>query len=132
MRARSRLSPPSTFFRRRLDAFDGFAGDDVGEVFVQRGQGGIRRRVFEPDDEQILDEAGGLEIPVKARDDFHRLVCVVGDAVQIQVVGRNQLVAEQVFADVFVPRFPIRAAGGSTSTSGMSWLLPVCMSVSAS
>jgi hypothetical protein len=53
-----------------------------------------------------------MEIPVKARDDFHRFVGVVGDLVKIQVVGRNQLVAQQMFADVFVPRFPIRAAGG--------------------
>ena len=43
--------PAFNFFRRRFDAFDGLSIDDVGEVFVHRGQGGIRRRVFEPDDE---------------------------------------------------------------------------------
>ena len=50
------------------------------------GEGGGRRRIFEPDDQQVLHKPGGLKIPVKARDDFHRLVGVVGDLVKIQVV----------------------------------------------
>ena len=68
-------------------------------------------RMFQPDDEQILHEAAGMKIAVEARDDFHRLVRVVGDLVKVQVVGRNQFVAQQMFADVFVPGLPIGAAG---------------------
>src|SRR5439155_10001137 len=44
-------------------------------------------------------------------DGFDRLVGVVGDLVEVQIVFGDQLVAEQVFADVFVPGLPVSAAG---------------------
>jgi len=42
---------------------------------------------FNPDNQQILYEARGLEIPVKRVDDFYCLVGVMGDLVKIQVFG---------------------------------------------
>jgi len=75
------------FLGRGFDDFDRRAVDDVGELFVQLREGGGRRRGFKPDDEQILHKPAGLKIPVKAGDDFHRPVGVVGDVVKIQVIG---------------------------------------------
>ena len=41
-----------------------------------------------------------MKIPVKACDDLHGLIGVVRDPIQIEVVGRDQLVAQQMLADV--------------------------------
>ena len=99
------------FFRRGFDDFDRPSLMMSAKSLFNRGEGGGRRRVFEPDDEQFLHKSGGMIIPVKARDDFHRLVGAVGDMIQIQVVRRNQFAAQQMFADLFVPGFPVGAAG---------------------
>ena len=66
---------------------------------------------FKRNDEQVFDEAAGVKVAIETRDDAHGVFRVVGDLVEVQVVGRNQLFAQEMFADVFVPRFPIRATG---------------------
>ena len=88
--------------------------------------------MLEADDEELFYEACGLIIPVEAGDDFHGFVGTVGDLKQVEVVGRDQFVAEQVFADVFIPGFPIRAAGPVHEHQRHKRLLPVCMRVMAS
>src|SRR5205809_415140 len=52
-----------------------------------------------------------MKIAIKSRDDFHRLVRAVGDLVEIQIIGGNELIAQEMFADISVPRFPISSAG---------------------
>ena len=67
--------------------------------------------MFEAEHEQILDETAGMVVAIKSRDDAHGVCGVVGDLIKAQVVGRNHLPAQEVLADVFVPDFPISAAG---------------------
>ena len=97
--------------RRGRDEVDGFAGDQIGKILVQGSDGRRAGRVLEPDDERVLHPARRVEVAIEAGDDFHRLLRAVGDLVKVQVVGGNQFIPQQMFADVLVPGFPIRAAG---------------------
>jgi len=67
--------------------------------------------VFKPDHEEVLDEAAGVEVAVEPRDDLDRLIHIVGNLVEVQVLGRDELVAQQVLAHLAVPGLPERAAG---------------------
>src|SRR6185369_7908833 len=53
----------------------------------------------------------GMKIPVKTGDDLHGFIGAVGDLIKVQIGGRDQFVAQQLLADVDVPRLPISAAG---------------------
>src|ERR1035437_758008 len=70
------------FLGRWLDALDGGARVDVGEVLIHRFERRIAGRVLEPDYEQVLHKASGVEVAVEPRDDPHRLVGVIGDLVE--------------------------------------------------
>ena len=99
------------FLRGRFDALDSLADDDIGEVLVHRLDGRIRGRVLQPDNEEVLNKPAGMEVAIKPGDHFDRLVRVVGNLVKVQVIGGNQLVAQEVLAHVFIPRLPIGAPG---------------------
>jgi hypothetical protein len=111
MRGRTSIVFVVDFFLEGLGDVDFFAGDDIGEIVVEGVEGGLRRGVFETDDQEVAHPAGGMEIPVEARDPFHGLLGVISGLVKVQVVRRNEMVAEEMFSDVFVPGFPVSATG---------------------
>src|SRR5208282_3856432 len=95
----------------RVDGAEFFAQDDVLEVVVESAQGGFRGGVVEAKDQEVVDHAAGVVVAVKAGDDAHGVAGGFGDLIEAQIVRGNQLGAQEVFAVVFVPGFPIGAAG---------------------
>src|ERR1051325_1192606 len=82
-------------FCGRPDQPDLLSGDDVGEVFVEVVNGRLAGRVLEPDDQQLAHEAHGVIIAIEPRDNLHRLIGVVRDLVKAQIVGRDEVIAQQ-------------------------------------
>src|SRR4030095_15956711 len=65
---------------------------------------------LQPDDEKVLHEPCGMKISVEACDNLYRLIRIVRDLVKIKVIRRNQLIPEQMLANMLVPRLPVRPA----------------------
>ena len=72
--------------RRRLDALDASADDDVGELVVQRVERGVVGRVLQPEHETPVDEPLGVVVGVEAGDLVDGTLDVVGDQHQVEVV----------------------------------------------
>ena len=98
-------------FLGRLGEVNFVAGDDVGVIFVEAFDRGGAGLMFEANDQRIFNPARGMKVSVKARHPFDGLIGIVGELIQAKIVGRDERVAEQMFFDVLIPRFPIRAAG---------------------
>src|SRR5215207_967061 len=100
-----------TFFRGRLNGLDFFARDDAGKVLVQRIDSGLGGRVLEANDQEFVDETHRMIVAIETGDDADRFVDVVCDAIEIEIVWGDETVAEEVFANVFIPGLPISATG---------------------
>src|SRR5579859_2829506 len=78
----------------RVDPRDAWSDNNIRKILVHRGNRRIAGRVLQPNDKELLDEAARMKITIKKRDNFYCLVGIIGDLIQIKVIGRNQLVAQ--------------------------------------
>ena len=60
--------------------------------------------------EQISDKPHRMIVPVETGDELDRMFRVIRDVIEVQILGRNQPITEEMLADVFIPRLPIRPA----------------------
>src|SRR5439155_18706562 len=86
-------------FRRSLDGVDFFSSDDVFKVLVEAFDSEIGGRMLEPNHQQLVDETHRVVVTVKSGDQADRLIRIVADRVKMQVIGRNELITQQMFAN---------------------------------
>ena len=94
--------------------FAGFnlsSGADGGEVEIELLEFGGRGGVFDAEEELVADVAAGVVVAVKSFDVAEGVFGVLGDVVEVGVVGRNEAGAEEFGFDEAVPGAPVRAAG---------------------
>src|SRR5262249_17800277 len=60
--------------------------------------------------EKIFDETARMKIAIKPGDNLHRFVRAVCDSIEVQVVRGNELITQEMLADMLVPRLPISPA----------------------
>lgn len=106
------------FFGCGLDGLHGGTGDDVTEVIIQGVEDCGGGRALESDDEEVMDEAAGVEVTVEAGDAADSFGGVLGDLVEVEVVFGDQGGAEEVFTHVSVPGFPVGATGAVDEDEG--------------
>ena len=63
--------------------------------------------MIQSDDKPPPHKTGGMEISIKPGYNPHRFIHVFSQVIEIQVVGRNQTIPEQVIAYMPVPALPI-------------------------
>src|SRR5512147_1796816 len=51
-----------------------------------------------------------MKVAIEPSNDFDGLIRVVRDLVKVEIVRRNELVPQQVFADMLIPGLPVGAA----------------------
>src|SRR6185503_19793927 len=100
-----------TFFSGRLHGMYRSVGNDVCEIFIHASNSGIRWLMLEPNDEKIFDESHRVIVEVEADDKLDRVSGIVGDVIEVEILRRDEPIAQKMFADVFVPSAPIGAAG---------------------
>src|SRR3954463_4362342 len=98
------------FFGSGFDEMDFFARDDVLEILVQSVDGILGRRMLQANDQQFVDEAHGVVIAIEASNQANGFIGVVRDVKKVQVGGGDELIAQEVLADVLAPGAPIGAA----------------------
>ena len=109
------------------------AHDDVGELGVQRGELVAGRELEQAQHELAVDEAHRVVVRVEAEQLVDRVVDVVGDVHQAEVVGRHVAAVEQLGARrTSIHSCQYVPPGTSRSTIGPGCALPVCSSVSSS
>ena len=101
---------------------DRVPGDDVGEILVQGVEDGVGGRALEANDEQITDEAAGVEVAVEAGDPFHSLGGAVGAP---SAVAGASLTVAAVLADERL----LRAGGAAPADMIRNGVLPFLATV---
>src|SRR5882724_9855216 len=77
-----------------FDALDRRAVNDVGEIFVHRADRRFSGRMFQANDKEVVNEARRIEVAIETGDDPDRFVGAVRDLIKIQIVRRNQMIAQ--------------------------------------